>query len=289
MNMKKRYPEGSDPFDFVTRIIFETGAYSVNTKDPFIYTSRKIGADYIDMGMIQSYPKAWKAIIDYLVEIIQSTVDREKIDRISGGEVRDLVFSIPVARKLQIPHVIIRKEAKTYGAKGRFVGEINSGDYVVHVADLMTVGTSSHEWVSALREEAEAKIEFYFEGFDRLQGGGETLERLKPPVKNISLARRDDKFYDIGTNHEYIQDRTELNRFHKNPEEWSKDFLMNNPNFIINHTRIISGHIDPKRKEGLEVLTIGYPELSDELGPTISKLLEGKGMVDSIPEIGYRV
>jgi orotate phosphoribosyltransferase len=273
----------------VTRMIFATKAYSVNTENPFIYTSRKIGPDYVDMGMVQNSPKMWDAIIERLAEAVASLRDEKKlkIDRITGGEVRDLVFSIPVANKLRIPHAIIRKEEKTHGAGGRFAGQVNAGEYVVHIADLMTVGSSADIWVSAIREE-KATVEYYFVAFDRLQGGGELLEKLKPPVKLISLTQRNKEFYDTGEEHGFIKNRAELNKFNSNPEDWSKNFLRNNPDYIIKHTKIADGSIDQKKKEGLEVLTRGYPELIPELGPYVAKILKGKKVLDAVPEIGYK-
>lgn len=273
----------------VTRMIFATKAYNVNTENPFIYTSRKIGPDYVDMSMVQNAPKMWDRISDCLAKAVASLRDEKKlrIDKITGGEVRDLIFSIPVANKLGIPHAIIRKEEKTHGVGGRFAGQINAGDYVVHVADLMTVGSSADVWVSAIREE-KASIDYYFVAFDRLQGGGELLRQLKPPVKLISLTQRDKEFYDTGEEHGFIKNREELNRFNSNPDEWSKNFLRNNPDFIVKHTKIEDGHIDQKKKEGLEVLTKGYPELMPELGPTVAKILKERKVLDAVPEIDYK-
>ena len=280
------YAKISDPLEAMTRIIFETGAFSVNTADPFIYTSKKIGADYVDMGEIQNYPEAWDKTIEYLADAIKSVVDVKKIDRISGGEVRDLIFSIRVASKLGIPHVIIRKEKKSHGVGGRFIGKLNPGDYVVHVADLMNYGSSSDSWVPAIREE-RAIIEYYFEGFDRLQGGTESLLKFNPPVKNISIARRDKRFYEIGTELGFIKDRKQLDEFNRDPINWPKKYLLEHPEFILRHTKIADGHIIAN--EGLEVLIKGYPELIPELGPNIANILKEREAVDSIPEIGYKV
>jgi orotate phosphoribosyltransferase len=270
-------------------MIFETKAYSVNTENPFIYTSRKIGPDYVDMSMVQNAPKIWDEINSCLAGAVVSLRDEKglRIDNITGGEVRDLVFSIPVANRLGVPHVIIRKEEKTHGAGGRFAGRIDAGDYVIHIADLMTVGSSADTWVSAIRE-ANARIDYYFAVFDRLQGGGEFLGGLKPPVKLLSLAHRDKEFYDIGEEFGFIENRKELSAFNSNPDEWSRSFLRNNPEFIIKHTKIADGHIDPKKKEGLEVLTRGYPELVSGLGPAVAELLRERGVVDEVPEIGYK-
>jgi orotate phosphoribosyltransferase len=283
-------PTKSNTSEDVARMIFATGAYCINTEKPFFYTSGKIGIDYIDMSKIQNAPKMWDKITDYLVSAIVAVraEAKLKIDKITGGETRDLIFSIPVANKLGLPHAIIRKEEKTYGIIGKFAGQVNEGEHVLHVSDLMNVGSSSAKmWVPAIRESG-AIIEYYLTVFDRLQGGKEALRKLNPPIKLISLCQRDKKFYDAGEKFGFIKNRAELDRFNKDPDDWGRTFVRKKPETIIEHIKVVNRHID-QREKGLKVLLEGYPELIPELGSTVAKTLRDKNVVDAVPELGYKI
>jgi orotate phosphoribosyltransferase len=238
------------------------------------------------MAKVANDPAGWAQINQSLARMVQFYRSGRKIDVITGGETRDLIFSIPVANLLGLPHSIIRKEEKTHGVGGRFSPSLKKGAYVFHESDLMNTSASADEWINAIRN-AGGDIEYYSAAFDRLQGGEEHLKAMNPPVKLISLVKKNKEFYDIGEEMGYVKDRAAVNKYITNQREWSKNYLLNHPGYLIDKIGFVEGHVDPKKKDGLEVLTKGYPELIPQLGPIVAKLFESNKVKDEVTEIGY--
>ena len=278
----------------VIGMLFATGAYKVRPNDPFILIAKTISPDYIDNGAFTNYPDYRKEIASYMVELIDERIGRDSIDIISGGLVRDLVFSITVADLLDKPYVIIREEAKLHGVGGKLVGNISDGQKVLHIADLITDGKSALEkWLPTIRE-GGGFIKHYIVNVDRIQKGKSGLsaeEALKKEGVTLhSLVKRDDKFYETAVELGLIteEDWKELEAFNKNPRGWGINYLRNHPVFV---TKNITAKDDGtlKNKDGILMFTekTAYPELRQEFGPTIRERLKKLHIKEAVPEFGY--
>lgn len=278
-------------FTEVSHTLFRSGAYSVRMP-PFIYVSGKIGPVYVDCSRLQSNPDDWELVNQYQAAQIRAVEASTKLEKavITGGETRDLPFSIPVAKKLGRPHLIIRKEQKGHGLGGNFAGgEIKEGDYAIHVADLLTQGTSAKKWVYAIRNSG-GQIELYFVVFDRLQGGTQKLRDMR--VYALSLSQMNDKFSNIGIDEKFVskENYAEVPPYLHDPDTWSINYLRNHPEFIKDNIAVApDGKID-SRKKGLAVFNdIAHPQLREELGPLVRQWLEELGVTQPVPEIGYMI
>lgn len=131
----------------------------------------------------------YATVIDELVERIRSSIDLHQVTFISGGERRDWFFSLMIARILKKPHLTIYKKEyqkdlnvvfSTPNAsisfpwgKGadKFGGTLNG----IHVADIITKGTSYIDsWIPSV-EKCNGKIKHSVNVATRRQGGEETL------------------------------------------------------------------------------------------------------------------
>jgi len=262
--------------------LFESAAYKVNTAEPFMYASNKIGPIYVDCRMLQQNPFRWGQAVENMQRLIWEKVGLPQISYISGGETADLPFSIRVAAALEKPHTIIRKEVKSYGAKNNFAGPVpKQGEHVVHVADLMTDGKSAEQWVQVLRG-AGATVEHYFYVFDRLQGGQERLKKLG--VTAHPLCWMDADFFEkVGVEKGYIKQESydSVKEYLADAANWAHAYLRQHPEFVVNNTQIKEGVIGERK--GLDVLVSAYPELGREIGARVIDLLRKKG-VQQIPE-----
>ncbi len=139
-------------------LLFETKAFKVaDEKNPFWYTSGKIGPyfinadylygsendskellDFIDAELENEskenipahiFNKVWehynsnaiyKYVIDQMVEYIKNNIDINDIDYISGGERRDWYYSNILAYLLNKPHVTIYKDLTTVLSDSKF-------------------------------------------------------------------------------------------------------------------------------------------------------------------------
>jgi orotate phosphoribosyltransferase len=85
-----------------------------------------------------------------------------------------------------IPYVMLRKEQKGHGTKGLIEGDLESGDKVLVVEDVITTAGSSVNAISVLRENG-AVITDVMAVVDREGGGTESLRGIG--VSLLSLIR----------------------------------------------------------------------------------------------------
>ena len=253
----------------VAAALLEAGGLKLSENEPFILASRKIGPVYLDVRQLTATPSGWSATIDELVALIAKVGDFEVV---SGGELADLFFSIPVALRLGKPHLAIRKVAKGYGAggTGRLVGRIEKGQRVVHVSDLITSGTSALDWVDTVRGSG-GLIENYVAVFDRGQGGREALR--EKGVQLHSLLELDSEFLKFAAARGFLREKglESIRSYLHDSDGWARGYLRRRPEFLTGRIEAENGRLS--RPEGLEVLTRGYPELIPELGDVVRRKL----------------
>lgn len=270
---------GRDFFTPNARRLFQSGSYAVNFDEPFIYTGGKIGPVYINCGKIQNHSTLWEGAVQDLAYVVRGL---GSVDRIAGGEVRDLIFSPLVAYLTHKPHVIIRKQATTHGAGGRLITDVGEREDVVVVSDLLTKGTSGLQWIEAVRE-VGGRVPVHVNYVDRLQGGKETLE--EQGVKVVSLVQMTDGFLDVGVDEGVIaaESRSELDEYLARPDEWARTYLRENPDFLTRNTQMEAGQL--VNGEGVKVLAVGYPDLLQELGPGLQEHLAHEGFQWQLKEL----
>ena len=260
----------------VASALIAAGGIRFSSEEPFILASRKIGPIYVDVRRLTTAPEGWKTAVAELVKVVKGLGE---VDAISGGELADLFFSVPVAIELGLPHVAIRKEAKSYGTGGRLVGEVKRGARLAHVADLVTSGTSSLEWVRVLRE-AGGLVGDYVVVFDRDQGGREALK--SEGVEVHSLLKLDGEFLDYASRSGALRraDVGAVSGYLADPDGWARSFLERNPWFLAERIQAVGGKLT--RSDGLEVLTKGYPELRPKIGGLVRNRLKELGLDEGL-------
>ena len=255
-------------------LLFDTNAFKVCEENkPFWYTSGKIGpyfvnADYlygsendskeflnfidseleneskIDIPnhifkqVLNHYEtnEIYKYVIDTLKDYIETHIDINDIDYISGGERRDWYFSNIIAYLLQKPHITIYKDLTTVESSFDFeeTKEIKSleNKKMLHLADLLNQSASfTRAWIPAI-ENLGSKIVWSVFMVDRMNGGTKTLSDCGVEVHSL-LQINDDLFVkalELGIiNDEQL---SMLRDFTKDPDGSMKDFLISHPEFI---------------------------------------------------------
>jgi len=240
--------------------LFETQAIEVSSNEPFWYTSGDIGPFYINTHYLYgSKSKAtqllqfidenknnidfekvlsdkimanynndsiFNYIISQLVTYILKSIDISKYEYISGGERRDWLFSIPVAKILNMKHLFLYKDI----AKNIF----NIKDKkVLHICDLVNLASSYIEnWIPSIQNNGGILKET-FSIVDRMQGGKEALN--KNNVQLYSLIEFNIEIFKRALDYDKIN-TTQFNMVKAYLEDSKKfmlDFVKNNKNFII--------------------------------------------------------
>lgn len=145
---------------------------------------------YIDIKKASTNSKVLYLISQLMAERMQ--MDNLRPDRIAGV----VLGSIPLAAALSlatgIPFVMIRKEKKDHGTGKLIEGDLNKGEKVLVVEDVITTAGSSIKAIGTLRE-AGADVIGVISVIDREGGGRENLRdigvELRSLVKGSELLR----------------------------------------------------------------------------------------------------
>ena len=97
----------------------------------------KPGILFKDISTIMLNPKVSNTVLDHLVALYQNAA----IDAVAGIESRGFLFGYPLAMRLGIPFILIRKEGKLPYDKIKYAYELEYGSATIEMhTDAVTVG-----------------------------------------------------------------------------------------------------------------------------------------------------
>lgn len=170
--------------------------------------------------------KSYEASIDALLDYFLSHSSFMP-SIISGGERRDWFFSIPIAKKLKLPHIFLYKSGDyhTTDHEGNSIELVLQDQKVLHVADIINLASSylkrwipmlsnigadfSHTLVVAVRSQ---------EGIDNLIKNNVSV--ISPLVVDRSLFI---EAFNLGLINEFAIN--EISLFYESPKDWTRKFL----------------------------------------------------------------
>src|SRR3989454_3991184 len=130
----------------------------------FTITSGKPSSYYVDIKKSTTGP-------DLLRTIAKASAPYARgASRIAGVELGAVPIAAAVSLASGKPYVIVRKAAKEHGTRHDFEGELNRGDLVLFVEDVVTTGGTLRGAIDRLREHG-AVVEDCVCVVDREEGG----------------------------------------------------------------------------------------------------------------------
>ncbi|XP_012228432.1 uridine 5'-monophosphate synthase [Linepithema humile] len=136
---------------------------------------------YFDLRVIISYPKLMSKLSKALWTLRDDTT---KVSQVCGVPYTALPLATLISVDNNIPMLMKRKEAKSYGTKKLIEGVFMPGDNCVIIEDVITSGSSILETIDALKKEQLNVTEAYVI-IDREQGGRQNLENHGFKVKSL--------------------------------------------------------------------------------------------------------
>jgi orotate phosphoribosyltransferase len=130
---------------------------------------------YINIKKASTNPKVLYLISQLMAEKMQTQNIRP--DRIAGIVLGSIPLAAALSMATGIPYVMVRKEQKDHGTKDLIEGDLNSGDKVLIIEDVITTAGSSVKAIAVLRENG-AVIEQIMSVVDREGGGRENLAKI---------------------------------------------------------------------------------------------------------------
>lgn len=132
---------------------------------------------YIDLARLLSSPKDFQCVVDAIVNEVKTLKGSQRVDKLASIELKGALIAPSVAAKLNLPCLIVRKETKEYGVRGRIAGgEVKRGEHILFIDDVVTDGQSKVEGIKPLLDEG-AKVDSILVVVDREQGGKQNLEK----------------------------------------------------------------------------------------------------------------
>ncbi|MFA6280736.1 MAG: hypothetical protein WC612_08145 [Bdellovibrionales bacterium] len=163
-------------------------------------------------------------IIETMVAKTKESFSTDSFSLISGGERRDWLFSIPMAKLMGLRHVYLFKNGDFYCEKPLKMGEV-----ALHVADLINNAASYFDaWLPILEKAGLACVGTVSVnvrgniGTDRLKANGQ---------KVVTLNTIDTGFFEQSQADGLIDAKTleEIRLFFKGAPEWAAAYLMDKP------------------------------------------------------------
>jgi len=139
---------------------------------------------YINIKKASTDPRVLYLMSQLMAERMQAEGLRP--DRIAGIVLGSIPLAAALSMATGIPYVMVRKEQKGHGTQELIEGDLEPGDRVLVVEDVVTSAGSSAKAVALLRERGAAVSEV-LAVVDREGGGKESLGEIG--VSLISLVR----------------------------------------------------------------------------------------------------
>ena len=148
-------------------LLLQIKAIKLEPQQPFTWASGWKSPIYCDNRIILSYPAIRNYIREQFARQIEDIYGKPYV--IAGVATGAIGIGMLVAEYMNLPFVYVRPEAKGHGRKNQIEGQLESGQTVVVIEDLISTGNSSLNAIKAL-EEANVNIKgllaIFSYGFD---------------------------------------------------------------------------------------------------------------------------
>ncbi|MFA1818633.1 orotate phosphoribosyltransferase [Virgibacillus oceani] len=133
----------------VARDLLNIKAVQINPDHYFTWTSGIKSPIYCDNRLTMSHPPIRKKITNAFVELLEKQA--EKPDIIAGCATAGIPHAAWLADTLELPMVYVRSKPKGHGKGNQIEGEVNKGQKVLVIEDLISTGGSSIDAAKALK------------------------------------------------------------------------------------------------------------------------------------------
>jgi orotate phosphoribosyltransferase len=203
----------------VAEFLLQIKAVKLQPENPFTWASGIKSPIYCDNRKTLSYPQIRTFIRQTFVDTINKNF--AKPDVIAGVATGGIAIGALVAQEMGLPFVYVRSEAKKHGLTNMIEGDVESGQNVVVVEDLISTGGSSLKAVEALREKGctvKGMVAIFTYGFD------EAEQNFKKAKCNLKTLTDYNTLINTALTKEYIseKDLESLKQWRTNPSAWGQ-------------------------------------------------------------------
>lgn len=203
----------------IADFLLQIKAVKLQPSNPFTWASGWKSPIYCDNRKTLSYPKIRTAIRQTFSE--QITQAFGTVDVIAGVATGGIAIGALVAEEMGLPFVYVRSESKGHGLENQIEGEIQAGQRVVVIEDLISTGGSSLKAVEALKKAGCNVLglgAIFSYGFEKATKSFEAAECPFFTLSDYSHLVE----HAISTNYITESDLESLRSWRSNPENWNR-------------------------------------------------------------------
>lgn len=203
----------------IAEYLLEINAIKLRPTEPFTWTSGWKSPIYSDNRLSLSHPQVRNFIKVALGQLVREQFGQA--EAIIGVATAGIAPGALVADELTLPFGYVRSEAKKHGMGKQVEGDINPGQKVVVVEDLVSTGKSSLQAVQSLREfgcDVLGMVSIFTYGFDAAK---EAFEQANCPYFSLSNYN---VLIEVAASKGLIKNEQQsiLNEWRKNPSTWGQ-------------------------------------------------------------------
>ncbi|MDQ6742229.1 MAG: orotate phosphoribosyltransferase [Candidatus Dormibacteraeota bacterium] len=141
----------------------------------FVLRSGRHSRYYFDKYLFETQPGILRRVGRELAALVPAGTGR-----LAAPELGAVLLGGAVSLELDLPLVLVRKDAKEYGTSRAMEGVLEAGDRVTVIEDVLTTGGAAIDAVHKLRG-AGAEVIHLLAVLDRQEGAAENLAELGVP------------------------------------------------------------------------------------------------------------
>ncbi len=211
-----------DPEHKIAEFLLQIKAVKLQPENPFTWASGWKSPIYCDNRKTLSYPNIRIYIRQHFVETINQHFAMP--DVIAGVATGGIAQGALVAQDLGLPFIYVRSEAKKHGMTNMIEGDVESGQNVVVIEDLISTGGSSLKAVEALRERGctvKGMAAIFTYGFENAE------QNFKNAKCNLKTLTNYDTLINVALNKGFISEKDveSLKQWRLNPAGWGNNLV----------------------------------------------------------------
>lgn len=211
------------PFDDsahkIAEFLLQIKAIKLQPDQPFTWASGWKSPIYCDNRKTLSYPQIRTFIRQQFVNKINEKY--AKPDVIAGVATGGIAQGALVAQEMGLPFVYVRSEVKKHGLTNMVEGDVEQGQNVVVIEDLISTGGSSIKAIEALREKGckvKGMVAIFTYGFNEAAANFKNINCLTSTLCEYNT------LIEVALKHKYISpaDLEPLKAWRENPSQWKQ-------------------------------------------------------------------
>lgn len=135
----------------IAKTLLKLKTFQINTNQPFTWASGKKMPYYCDNRLLLSFPEARNLVLKGFMQKMAGL--SAPPDAIVGVATAGIPWGVLLADRMNLPFAYVRTKQKEHGLRKMIEGNLDKGQKVIVIEDLISTGKSSLEVCSILENE----------------------------------------------------------------------------------------------------------------------------------------